>query len=89
LSLPPGEDSQQVLGADFTIKASIGHVKDLPKKDIGVDVENNFTPTYVVIEGKEKVMKDLRRRQRLPTGSSSGPTRTGRERPLRGILLKN
>ena len=42
-------------------KASIGHVKDLPKKDIGVDVENNFAPTYVVIEGKEKVMKDLKK----------------------------
>ena len=49
------------LGKDFTIKASIGHVKDLSKKDIGVDVENNFAPTYVVIEGKEKVMKDLKK----------------------------
>ncbi|MEW6715227.1 MAG: type I DNA topoisomerase [Nitrospirota bacterium] len=49
------------LGKDFIIKASIGHIKDLPKKDIGVDVENNFAPTYVVIEGKEKVMKDLKK----------------------------
>jgi DNA topoisomerase-1 len=38
----------------FYIKASIGHIKDLPKKDISVDVENNFAPTYVVIEGKER-----------------------------------
>jgi DNA topoisomerase-1 len=49
------------LGKDFTIKASIGHVKDLPKKDIGVDIDNDFAPTYVVIEGKEKVLKDLKK----------------------------
>ena len=49
------------LGKDFTIKASVGHVKDLPKKELGVDVENNFAPTYVVIEGKEKVLKDLKK----------------------------
>jgi DNA topoisomerase-1 len=49
------------LGKDFTIKASIGHVKDLPRKDLGVDVEKDFEPTYVVIEGKEKVLKDLKK----------------------------
>jgi DNA topoisomerase-1 len=47
------------LGKDFSIKASIGHIKDLPKKDLGVDIENNLEPTYVVIEGKEKILKDL------------------------------
>jgi DNA topoisomerase-1 len=49
------------LGKEFDIKASIGHVKDLPKKELGVDVENNFSPTYVVIEGKEKILKDLKK----------------------------
>jgi len=49
------------LGEDFTVKASIGHVKDLPKKELGVDVENNFKPTYVVIEGKGKVLKELKK----------------------------
>jgi len=48
------------LGKDFTIKASIGHVKDLPKKELGVDIEKNFTPKYVVIEGKGKILKDLK-----------------------------
>lgn len=47
------------LGKGFDIKASVGHIKDLPKKELGVDVENNLTPTYVVIEGKEKILKDL------------------------------
>jgi DNA topoisomerase-1 len=49
------------LGKDFAIKASIGHVKDLPTRELGVDVENNFMPTYVVIEGKEKVLKELKK----------------------------
>jgi len=49
------------LGKNFTIKASVGHIKDLPKKELGVDIENNLTPTYVVIEGKEKVLKELKK----------------------------
>lgn len=48
------------LGKDFTIKASIGHLKDLPKKELGVDVEKDFAPKYVVIEGKSKILKDLK-----------------------------
>jgi DNA topoisomerase-1 len=52
------------LGHDFTIKASIGHVKDLPPNELGVDIENDFTPTYVVIEGKEKVLKELKKAAR-------------------------
>ncbi|HEY6330455.1 MAG TPA: toprim domain-containing protein, partial [Blastocatellia bacterium] len=48
------------LGADFTVLASVGHVKDLPKKGIGIDFDNNFEPTYEVIPGKEKVIKQLK-----------------------------
>ncbi|MBI5084637.1 MAG: type I DNA topoisomerase, partial [Acidobacteria bacterium] len=49
------------LGKNFTVKASLGHVKDLPKNDIAVDVENNFRPSYVVIEGKKKLIDELRK----------------------------
>src|SRR5215204_2860236 len=42
------------LGADYTVLASIGHIKDLPGKDLGVDVENNFEPTYEVIPDTKK-----------------------------------
>jgi len=48
------------LGRDYTVKASLGHVKDLPKKHLGVDVDKGFAPTYVVIPGKEKVVRELR-----------------------------
>ena len=49
------------LGSDYEVLASLGHVKDLPKRDLGVDVENHFEPTYVVIPGKEKVLAQLKR----------------------------
>src|SRR5712691_8799185 len=48
------------LGKDFTVKASLGHVKDLPKKDLAVDVNNDFTPVYEVIEGKRKLIQELK-----------------------------
>jgi len=51
----------KILGKDFLVKASVGHVKDLPEKDLGVDVDKNFAPTYIVIPGKEQVIKDLKR----------------------------
>ena len=51
----------KILGKEFTVKASIGHVKDLPGKELGVDVENNFKPHYVVIPGKEKIIKELKK----------------------------
>src|SRR5215216_4009667 len=48
------------LGSQYTVLASVGHVKDLPKKGIGIDFDNNFEPTYEVIPGKEKVIRELK-----------------------------
>jgi DNA topoisomerase-1 len=50
----------KILGKDFIVKASIGHIKDLPKKELGVDIKNNFDPRYIVIPGKGKVIKELK-----------------------------
>ena len=50
----------QFLGSDYTVKASLGHVRDLPEKEIGIDVENDFAPTYVVVKGKTKVLKEIK-----------------------------
>jgi|Deesub1362A_J573_1020465.scaffolds.fasta_scaffold00317_13 DNA topoisomerase-1 len=52
------------LGKEFVIKASVGHVKDLPKRELGVDIEDNFRPTYVVIDGKDKILRELKRAAR-------------------------
>jgi len=49
------------LGPDYEVLASLGHVMDLPKRDLGVDIENHFEPTYVVIPGKEKVLAQLKK----------------------------
>src|SRR5581483_8087500 len=48
------------LGKDFKVLASVGHIKDLPKKGLGVDIENNFEPTYEVMPGKEKVVREIK-----------------------------
>ncbi|HEX4170521.1 MAG TPA: toprim domain-containing protein, partial [Bryobacteraceae bacterium] len=48
------------LGKQFIVKASLGHVKDLPKKDLAVDVDRDFTPRYEVIEGKKKLIAELK-----------------------------
>lgn len=51
----------KILGKEFSVKASIGHIRDLPAKEMGVDVEKNFEPSYVTIPGKEKVIRELRK----------------------------
>src|SRR5271166_4893130 len=48
------------LGKQYVVKASLGHVKDLPKKDLSVDVDKGFEPHYEVIEGKKKLMAELK-----------------------------
>ena len=48
------------LGIDFVIKASKGHVKDLPQNSLGVDIEHDFKPTYRTIKGKERILKEIR-----------------------------
>ena len=50
----------QFLGSDYTVKASLGHVRDLPQKELGIDVDNDFAPKYVVSQGKKKVLKEIK-----------------------------
>ena len=49
----------KLLGGDFIVKASMGHVRDLPERALGVDVEHGFAPQYVAIKGRAKVLSDL------------------------------
>src|SRR5699024_11199809 len=51
---------ERYLGNKYTVKASMGHVRDLPKSQMGVDPENNFEPKYITIRGKGDILKDLR-----------------------------
>ena len=52
---------QKYLGKGFSVEASYGHVKDLPKNNLGVDVDENFETNYIVIPGKEKVLTKLKK----------------------------
>lgn len=49
------------LGKEFKVEASMGHIRDLPKSDLGVDVENNFAPKYINIRGKADVINRLKK----------------------------
>ena len=50
---------KKILGKDYIVESSVGHIRDLPKNGLGVDIENAFTPQYVLIHGKGKVVKSL------------------------------
>ena len=52
------------LGSNYTVKASMGHVRDLPKSQMGIDVENGCTPKYITIRGKGELLADLRKSAR-------------------------
>jgi len=52
---------QKFLGDDYIIKASVGHVKDLPEDELGVDIERDFQPQYVTIPGKKKILGELKK----------------------------
>ncbi|MEK3768824.1 type I DNA topoisomerase [Paenibacillus sp. FSL R5-0887] len=48
------------LGSKYIVKASMGHIRDLPKSQIGVEVENDFSPKYITIRGKGSILKELK-----------------------------
>lgn len=50
---------KKYLGKNFNVLASVGHVIDLPMRELGVDVENGFEPNYVIIRGKSKILKKI------------------------------
>ena len=49
------------LGPEYTVKASMGHLRDLPKSTMGVDIENGFVPEYIPMESKTEIISDLRK----------------------------
>ncbi len=51
---------KKFLGAKYNIKASMGHIRDLPKKELGIDTEKDFDPKYVISPDKKKIVKELK-----------------------------
>lgn len=52
---------KKFLGKDYQVLSSVGHIKDLPKRNLGIDVDDSFQPQYITIRGKGKVLKDLKK----------------------------
>jgi len=61
------------LGKDYDVEASLGHVKDLPKSTLGVDIKNDFETDYVVIPGKEKVLNGLKKKAKASSAIYLAP----------------
>src|SRR6476660_5180062 len=70
---------QKYLGPGFRVEASMGHVRDLPKSDLGVDIDRDFEPVYEVAKGKEKIVAALRKsiRQADAVYLATDPDREG------------
>ena len=50
------------LGKDYTVKSCFGHVRDLAKKDLGVDIEHGFLPRYIISPDKKKIVSELKKK---------------------------
>jgi DNA topoisomerase I len=70
---------KKYLGKNFDVKASVGHIKDLPKSALGVDVDKDFLPTYELIKGKQKVVDEITKAARKATSIflAADPDREG------------
>ena len=70
---------QKYLGSGYRVEASMGHVRDLPKSDLGVDLDANFAPVYEISPGKEKIIASLRKsiRQADAVYLATDPDREG------------
>ena len=76
---------KKYLGANYEVMASMGHVRDLPKSKLSVDVDNGFKPVYVPMKDKEEVISSLKRKPPTPTPFISQRTLTVREKRSHGI----
>ena len=49
---------EKILGSDFEVKSCYGHIRDLEKEDMGIDIKNGFKPSYKISDDKQKVVKE-------------------------------
>ena len=74
---------KKFLGKNYEVMASNGHVRDLPKSSLGIDVDGDFEPKYITIRGKGEIARRLRK----PIRYISQPIPTVREKPSHGICF--
>ena len=73
------------LGKDYNVAATVGHIKDLPPKEMGIEIEDNFKPKYRTIPENRKSSAHLKRPPVIAAIFIWPPTLTGREKPLHGM----
>ncbi len=78
---------EKYLGRNYKVMASVGHIRDLPKSKMGIDVENNYEPHYISIRGKGDVIKSLKTQPKKRKKFISQVTRIEKGKQLLGILL--
>ena len=77
---------EKYLGDGYVVRASVGHVRDIPKSSKNaIDIEGGFVPQYQIVKGKERVIDELSEARTL---SYSRPTPTAKGRPSHGILQR-
>lgn len=76
---------KKFLGGNIKVMASMGHVRDLPKSKLAIDVDNDFEPEYINIRGKGDLIKSLKRKLNLQDKSIWHLTLIVREKLLHGI----
>ena len=76
---------KKFLGSNYDVEASNGHVRDFPKSQFGIDVENDFEPKYITIRGKGELLAKLRKAAKKQIRSIWRRTLTGKERLFPGI----
>ena len=62
---------EKFLGKDFVVKSSFGHIRDLPKRDLSIDIEGGFIPTYEIPQEKGKLVAELTKAAAAPTHSTA------------------
>lgn len=80
---------KKFLGANYEVMASNGHVRDLPKSQLGIDVEHDYEPKYITIRGKGDILAKLRKEAKKQIRSIWQLTRTGRERQSPGTWQRH
>jgi DNA topoisomerase IA len=75
---------EKYLGEGYTVLSSYGHVRDLPERDLSVDVENGFEPTYIIPDDKKDRLRQLQRKPTRPPPYGSRPTKTAKGKPSAG-----
>lgn len=79
---------EKFLGKGYTVKSSFGHIRDLEKKDLGVDIEQNFKPKYEISADKKAVVKELKALAKEAKPFGWLPMKTARGKLLPGIFSR-